>query len=104
MDKKNEFGRDGNLKTRLKFSGIIRPKEIISKVTKKFTTKGMEESQYWIMIDEFGARFMIFSEELAMEIKIEEPTEVFGKIGISKGGTYLVAERTEEFIPENYKN
>lgn len=103
MDKKNEFSRDGNLKTRLKFSGIVRPQEIISKVTKKFTTAGMKETEYWIMIDEYGARFMVFEEELAMNLRIEEPIEIFGKIGISKGGTYLVVEKTEEFIPETYK-
>lgn len=103
MNEKNGFGRDGNLKTRLKFSGIIRPVEVITKVTKKFTTKGLEESEYWIVIDENGARFMIFDEELASAIVIEHTVEIYGKVSISKGGTYLVAERLEEFIPERYQ-
>lgn len=45
---------------------------------------------------------MVFDEQLALSTKIEEPVEIFGKIGISKGGTYLVIEEMREFIPENY--
>lgn len=102
MMKKNEFKRDGTLRTKLQFTGIIKPQEVRTKTTKTYSIKGLEESEYWVLLDEHGARFLLFDETLALGTKICEPVEVTGKIGISKGGTYLVIERMEEFIPEDY--
>ena len=103
MDKKNDFKRDGTLSTRLNFQGIVKPQEVISKVTKKFTVKGLEENNYWILLDEYGARFMVFDEEIATGVELNVPVEARGKVSISKGGTYLVIESLTRFIPETYK-
>ena len=103
MNKKNDFKRDGTLSTRLVFHGIIRPQEVKPKTTKKFTVKGLEENNYWILLDEYGARFMIFNEEIAVEVEFDVPVEAKGRVSISKGGTYLVIESLTRFIPETYK-
>lgn len=97
------FRNDGTLKSQLRFSGVVRVVEISERQRKVSRKNNKEEIEtFWLVVDSYGARFLCFSEALIGLLCIETVREIKGRISVSRGGTYLVIESVDEFIPSNY--
>lgn len=94
----NGFRLDDTLASRLKFSGIVS----FSEISERFSKRDGEEVPYWVLKDEFGARFSCFDSRLISGIRIFERCEVRGEIKIGKGGTFLNIKECVTFSGEGY--
>ena len=80
------FKLNDTLATKLSFSGVFRVWSI-DKGT-RHRADG-EETEYWIIKDEFGAKISSFNKKLVETLQINERYAVKGDIKIGKGATFL---------------
>ena len=95
----NGFRLNESLASRIRFSGVLRFREI---QMRKSILSEEKEQIYWILIDENGARLSCWKEDVVQAIKFYTSYEVRGQVRITKGGTFLNLEEAKEFCPSEY--
>jgi len=97
----NGFTLGDTLASRLQFSGIVRFHEREQRIIPE--NPGRPETIYWVLKDEFGARFSCFNTELVENIEFYVPYEINGDIRIGKGGTYFNLKTAHPFCGTGFK-
>lgn len=82
----NGFRRDETLASRITFRAFI---WINDKWMVEKPLPDGEKRRTWILKDEFGAKFGVWSEKLAESLVIGEKYVVRGDVKIGKGGTFM---------------
>ena len=82
----NGFRLNDTLASRLWFGGVIR---VMEKSLVIRPLLGEKELEYWIIKDDYGARFGCFNLELADTLCVGEKFQISGEVKIGKGNIYL---------------
>ena len=96
----NGFTLADTLASKLNFSGIIRLHEKEMRIIPESPSR--PEMVYWVLKDEFGARFSCFNKELVERLEFFTPYEVKGEIKIGKGGSYFNLKSANVFLGSEF--